>query len=444
MFRNGRLMGVLLLVMSWAFLSFQAVAAEQALPDPKTSGIKGGPVSVLFLQRHRYTDFDETYAKELDELGYQYAKVNANDPLTPEFLKQFNIYVIEQFPAPSAYYAIFGQQMLVFDKNMEMIMANVKQGAGLLVYGALLEINGSVPGFNQRMKSMGMTMKQATVMDRSLGFSTWTCYGVENCYCWTENLAKHPLMEGLKRIYYAAGISRYDDFFLAPPLVGDKSWTPIVKAMKGARVVTPRLLGADGILGWVDEADSQPEPVLASVRTLDKGRIGVVSMDVIYTHAYGYCKPKNGTNIGEHAVGALEGAILKKGDGRVPSDTGALIARMYAWLGAGSAQAGFGGYKTEDKLPTFEAPKYPEELSFKPVIDIDNFKPLPSWKHRTGLPLEINEKKYYPQISDPFVPGDVKFFKALIGAHSEFSDGTGTVEEWAKAAKEAGYDAIVF
>ena len=41
MFRNGRLMGVLLLVMSWSFLSFQAVAAEQPLPDPKTGGLKG-------------------------------------------------------------------------------------------------------------------------------------------------------------------------------------------------------------------------------------------------------------------------------------------------------------------------------------------------------------------------------------------------------------------
>jgi hypothetical protein len=250
-------------------------------------------------------------------------------------------------------------------------------------------------------------------------------------------------MEGLKRIYYAAGISRYDDFFLAPPLVGDKNWTPLVKAMKGARVVTPRLLGADGILGWVDEPNSQPEPVLAAVRPLDKGRVGVLSMDVIYTHAYGYYKPKS-INIGEHAIGALDGAILKKGDGRTPSDTGAFIGRLYAWLGAASAQAGFGGYKTSDTLPVFEVQKYPEELSFKPVIDIDNFKPLPSWKHRTGVTLKINDKPYWPQISDPFIPGEVKFFKALVGAHSEFSDGTGSVEEWAKAAKEAGYDAIVF
>jgi hypothetical protein len=88
-------------------------------------------------------------------------------------------------------------------------------------------------------------------------------------------------------------------------------------------------------------------------------------------------------------------------------------------------------------------PPTDEEKAFTPVLDPDTMLMPTSWRHRP-MPHTVNGVGYYPEFRDPLVQGDIQYFKALVGVHSEYSDGTGSVEEYAAAAKAAGYAMIVF
>ncbi|HOS43035.1 MAG TPA: hypothetical protein PK794_05020, partial [Armatimonadota bacterium] len=417
-----------------AMLGPCAAALAADLPDPKTAGAGGGPLAILFISEE--PQVDAQYAAELADAGFSLTGVSYFTPMTPAFLKKFNLFVIDRLPIANEQNNIFGQRMLQYWANMAVIRQYVAEGAGLLVYSNLADCGGALAGgWNEEMRRYGIQAQQACILDRSLAFSKWRAYG-ENAYGWTENLAKHPVTDGLKRIYYPMANTRWDDCYTAPPLVCDASWTPIVKAMAGARVGTL----VDG--EWLYEPDGAGDLVLAAVRAVGKGRLGAVTINPSYIHRLTYTKLGN-NNYGEMSYGPIDGIILKKGNGEVPSDTGALVSRLYAWLAAPSAAVGFGGYKAGDPIEEIELPLTDEENAFSPVLDPDTMLMPTSWRHRP-MPYRLNGVTYYPEFRDPLVQGDIQFFKALVGAHSEYSDGAGSVEDYAAAAKAAGYSLIVF
>ena len=84
-----------------------------------------------------------------------------------------------------------------------------------------------------------------------------------------------------------------------------------------------------------------------------------------------------------------------------------------------------------------------EEKRFTPTLDFDHLVMPPSWRHRGAL-VKIGENQYYPEVTDPLVTGELQYFKALIGARTKLSDGSGTVADYAAAAKKAGYVLVVF
>ncbi len=415
-------------------LSVAGATGALALPDPRTAGAGGGPLALLYLSSS--PEMDATYTAQLDQEGFAWTAASYWQPLTADFLRRFNIIIIDYLPIAGEEHNTFGQHMLHFWANMDKLARCVEEGAGLLVYANLADNGGGLAaGWNLEMKRWGIQLQQACVLDRSLAFSKWVAYG-ENAYAWTEALAAHPVTEGLKRIYYPTANARWDDCYTAPPLLPDANWTPLVRAMPGARVAT----AVDDY--WVFEPDPPTAPILAAVRSVGQGRVGVLALSPAYTHRLGYRLLAN-NNYGEMSFGKIDGIILTKGNGEVPSDTGTLLSRLYAWLAGDSGAAGFGGYRTGEPLGIEALPPTEDELAFTPVLDPDTMRMPPSWRHRPAS-VTVDGRQYYPEVSDPLVTGELKYFKALVGAHSAFSDGAGTVEDFARAAKEAGYSAIVF
>lgn len=409
-----------------------AVAAD--LPDPKTGGANGGPIAILFLSSE--PQLDDAYVKELTDQGFALTSASYYTALTPAFLKKFNLFVIDRMPYMNEENTLFGRHMLAYWANMAVIKQDVQDGAGLLVYTNLADGGGALAGgWNEQMRPFGIQLQQACILDRSLAFSKWVAYG-ENAYGWTENIVKHPVTDGVTRVYYPMANTRWDDCYTAPPLLCDATWTPIVKAMSGARVGT--LVDRD----WIYAPDTKGDLVLAAVRALGKGRVGVISINPSYVHRLTYIKLAN-NGYGEMSYGPIDGIIMKKGNGQVPSDTGKLVSQMYAWLAAASGAAGFGGYKTGDPLDKVVLPQTDEEKAFTPVLDPDAMLMPTSWRHKPTADT-FNGVAYYPEFRDPIITGDLKFYKALVGVHSEYSDGTGSVEDYVTAAKAAGYAMIVF
>lgn len=421
-------------VLAGVMLALCAAAVAAELPDVKTGGAGGGALSMLFISQE--PQIDEQYAKEMSAQGFQFTGASYFTPMTPAFLKKFNLFVIDRLPISNEQNNIFGQRMLHYWTNMANIRKCVEDGAGLLVYSNLADCGGALAGgWNAEMKRYGIQADQSCVLDRSLAFSKWVAYG-ENAYGWTENIPKHPITAGITRVYYPMANTRWDDCYTAPPLRCDASWTPIVKAMAGARAGT--LVDRD----WVYEPDEKGEFVLAAVRGVGKGRLGVLTINPSYIHRLGYTKLA-GNGYGEMSYGPIDGIILKKGNGQVPSDTGMLVSQLYAWLAGDSAAAGFGGYKTGGAIEQIDIPKTDEEKAFAPVLDPDTMLMPSSWRHRPAM-VKLGDTYYFPEFRDPLVQGDIRYYKALVGAHSEYSDGAGSVEDYAAAAKAAGYSLIVF
>ena len=110
-----------------------------------------------------------------------------------------------------------------------------------------------------------------------------------------------------------------------------------------------------------------------------------------------------------------DGVVLDKGIGGRPSDFGKLFENTLRWLSEPSLKSGsLGGYVQD-----------PKKLV------------CPN--------MRKNPNEYFPQFDsyqNPTPPGNV--YRGLIGARTRYSTGQGTVPEYAKAAKDAGLDFVVF
>lgn len=420
-------------VLALCLCAYAAQGAE--LPEAKTGGAGKGPIAILFLSK--IPQMDPAYARQLTDEGFTYAVGSYYDAYKPEFLRKFNVFVIDYLPQAGQEYDVFGQELLPYRANLNVIWQCAKDGAGVLIYTNQADIGGKLAArWNDEMRRWGIQMRQACIRDPQKNFAKWQDENglFNNAIIWTENLTKHPITAGLHRIYYPSANMRWDDCYTAPPLVGDANWTPLVKAMPGSISATQ----VDG--QWIEEPDKPTDLTLAAVRTTGAGRMGALSIHPTYTHRWGYtANPKDS----EMGYGVVDGITLDKGDGAVPSDTGKMLSTMYRWLAGDSAANGFGGYRTGEALATLPVMRNEIEKTFKPVLDFDTLQMPPSWKH-TAVTVKVGNASYWPEAADPRVPGEIQYFKALIGVHTGLSDGKGSVAEYAAAVKQAGYSCVAF
>lgn len=332
---------------------------------------------------------DKGYETKLKADGIQVACTSYYQTFSYEFLKRFNLIILDKTPLAGATHGIYRPKELHFERNIETIRKYVNAGGGLLVYANLADAGGPrAGGFDNAMKPWGIKVEQSCVIYPESISNPWR---FDNSINWTEKLNQnHPATKGLKRIYFPSAVLRWDDCYAAPPLVCDNNWTPIVETMPGTD--TRNFLRYK----WILNNKTEKTYTLGAVRDIGKGRVGVLSINPIYTHRNGYTL---NPIVSEMCTGPVDGIILDKGDGKISSDTGKMLFNLYNWLGDNSSQ-GFGGYKTGE---TIIAQK------------IVGMKTLPT-----------------------------EYYKFLIGIHSNYSDGKGSVKEYAEAAQKAGYKAIVF
>lgn len=421
----------LALIVAAVFITYLAPGFAQNAAVPAAGG-GGGTLSILFMGTE--PGMDSHYTQELAEAGISFASVSSYEALADGFLKKFNVVVVDKLPFANAENHVFGQKMVPFRQNMDQVWRFAETGGGVLVYANLSDCGGFLcGGWNREMGRWGVRLLQMCVRDPATAFNKFRVYG-DNWYCWTENVVKHPVTEGLRRIYYPSVNGRWDDCYSTPPVVCDTNWTGLVKGMASAKVIT------EVDKEEIEEQEHKGDTTMAAVRSVGKGRLGVLSINPVFTHQLGYTL--NGRN-SECNWGALDGIILKKGDGQVPSDTGALLMNLYRWLAANSAPSGMGGYKTGDPIEKAPVVVNDDIKNFQPQFDVDNLKMPPSWRHSPNL-VKVDGTYYVVEAADPQITGELKFLKALVGVHSQASDGKGSVAEFAAEAKKAGYAMIAF
>ncbi|MHB9133759.1 MAG: hypothetical protein ACYDBB_22065 [Armatimonadota bacterium] len=421
-----------LLVLATMLSILCGVPAMAVLPDPHTSGKGGGSLAILFLSDA--PQMDAQYARELTAAGFSYVMHNYREALSYDFIKKFNLVVIDKYPTRGAEYKVFGQRIVPFLANLQLVWRYAEEGGGVLVYSNQTDGGGGLAGgWNEVMRRWDIQLLQMCVRDHANAFNSFRVYG-NNYYCWTDTITPHPATEGVRRFFYPSVNGRFDDCYTAPPLLCGKAWTPLVKGMPTATVFT------EVDKTEIEETEHKADTTLVAVREAGKGHLGVFSINPAYTHQLGYTL--NGKN-SECNYGVLDGLILSKGDTKTPSDTGKLLMNLYRWLAEPSLQAGFGGYKTGEPVVTIPPTPNPDIENFQPLFDPDNVSMPLSWRHRPEV-VQRDGAWYVVEIRDPLITGELRFFKGLIGVHSAASDGTGSVADYVTAAKQAGYAMVCF
>jgi hypothetical protein len=408
-----------------AGMGFEGISAD-ALPNPSSGGMDGKAIAVLFLRGNVEIGFGQPipinteYVSKLQSLGYVVALARDFNPLTPEYLRQFNVVVWinpSPYSAGSRYFGPDswqgGLHMNTVRENARLLEKYVSEGGGLLINPAIEEIGMPVSeAHNVLLKPYGIETECAQVRDKKHELEFEKISKKYPIYIsWTEAVAKHPVTDGVRRIYYPAYTMRWDDNVTTLPLYPrDPAWIPFVKAMPEAKASWYR--GTPYEDGHWKDADGRETPVIAAGRDFMKGRIAVISICHFHLFYYPY-----GT-VDRHAecyFGAQDGRLMEKGFDGVPGDTAKLLDNIYRWLAAPGGRLSFGGYdeKTGIVLP---------EIPIQPLSNISEV-----WADK-----------------DPMNTGTVRPMKILVGARTVNGGGKGSVKEYANAARMAGVDVVAF
>jgi len=220
--------------------------------------------------------------------------------------------------------------------------------------------------------------------------------GIRWRYSWTTNIATHPATRDVQTVFFPAWPWRADgQKTLYAPRTGE-SWQVLVRGETSA--YSSKTLER-GILEDAPATFASIPPI-AAARDFGKGRAAILALWPNWTF-WGARHP------------SMEGIVWEGGARGIPSDTGKLCLNMLKWLSEPSVKSGVcGGHVTPDPPPV-----RPEKYPPKPV----------DWA-----------KPDFPE-QQP-----LRHFRVLAGARTSYSGGKGSVDAYCRAAKSAGYQAVLF
>jgi hypothetical protein len=210
-----------------------------------------------------------------------------------------------------------------------------------------------------------------------------------------------PVNDGVKQVLTLVGRLGW-----WPPLGIDfsKDWTVVVRFAPSVKGTVPDTL-PERLRAYLPKAPSAGSQPLLAVRQVGAGRMALSGIGTPWS----FDAPE---------VCPTVEATLSEGVNGKKSDWLRVYANTFRWLAEPSQAAGYGGATTPDKVlhPKGGWPDHPP-------IKWDSAEPTPNL-----LPLHDT----MPQL------------RGLVGARTALSSGTGTVADYATAARAAGLDYLVF
>jgi hypothetical protein len=207
----------------------------------------------------------------------------------------------------------------------------------------------------------------------------------------TANIRPHPATEGVKRLYLPKYATQPNPGVEALGL--DENWKVVVA---GHQTAKSYYVGDDNALNLDREGSQKSAPPIAAVRMFGKGRILICNVPNKHTFL----------NYGNRMWPQITESEGDKESGK-PSQGNQLLINALRWLAESAQQVeGFGTHKL--------APIQP--VKFEPSVNWD---------------------------AQSFEKG-AEGVRGILGAHSAYSDGQGTVAEYVKAARAEGLSFIAF
>ncbi|HEY3416992.1 MAG TPA: hypothetical protein VGM23_08930 [Armatimonadota bacterium] len=343
-------------------------------------------------------------------------------PLTWDKLRQYHMVIISALASDYVQNGpVVSNEAAETEKLLDRFL---QEGGGVLYIGQpILTPLAMHDGTNAWLKQYGAQFDWAIVEDPEHTYKTPpTVPWQRPQYLWTTNIAASPITQGVKTLFFP------NDVYYCPqlrPLQVNGDWQVLVRAMPTASAwkLTPTLNA--GIPKKIDGGNTVGAQTLIAVRQVGKGRLALFGADPGPFY-YDLGKP----------VGAQ--VCSMRGDGERPSDWLKLLRNLCVWLSEPAREAGFpGGVK--ERVKTYINPEYGnrEPIDWdRPDIALPDYDIVRLY----GMHAGAWDVKFWREVA----AGYHKPFRFLVGAHTVRSGGHGTVAEWKAAAKQAGFDGIVF
>ncbi|MCX5661986.1 MAG: hypothetical protein NTW19_20090 [Planctomycetota bacterium] len=409
-----------------AFASFLLAPAEH-VGQPTAKAAADEPkkqVSLLILSEK--ADIDPQYQSELAEAGYRLTLKPFTTTLSPAYLRQFGAVILTQFPIAGQQYEPGGESMAAFWRNIDLLHDYLDAGGGVLFEPAANKYpEAHAETCDRVFQRYGLRLLPQQLRDDAR---------TKGQYAEGKVAGGHTINKGVDELLYPIAPMRFTNVPSTSPLLVDKNWKVLARGMDGSGTHRPLDQGKFG-------PELTQERTLFAIRKTGKGLLAASSIHSSYTLTQAYNKgavPIGGSisSIAPSQTGAIDGVVLQGEKNGRRSDWGKLLDNALRFMAANSAENQIG-------IGEVAPPDQPAPIAATPVIDWSTAQPPPTWQHR-ATQAWIGKQAYYDEMPDPLVQGEMKYFKALVGARTAASSGKGTVKEYREAAIKAGYSAIAF
>ena len=347
---------------------------------------------------------DLDYAKELVQAGIEVDYTDNLTEVTWDRVKQYNVLLL--YVTPAAFWAPNPQAEAGF---IETVNRFVQAGGGVFLWAAENNLNRQV--LEPFTEQWGAKLPAENLIETDPERQGTLTQDVQaDPLAYTDTILPSPVSEGVKGIWYPYRPAYNGG--MSGPLLVDDNWTVVVKA---SPTTITKPVDMSKSPSAIPNPFSRPEgtvtaPPLFAIRNVGPGRVALINQWQQFS-------------IGSGTKFIFNREVLDRGVKGKPSDFGRLLQNTFRWLAEPSLQSGtLGGYVTPpDRL---EPPNAKESVK----------------REYAEKPVEYDPAK----LGTVEIPPQRKIYRGLIGAKSAYSSGTGTIAEYAAAAKQAGLDFLIF
>ena len=384
------------------------VLAAMAAASPAVAAKAKGPAVLIDNWGGK---LDHPTMKALQDKGFVVDAIGHHE-LTWERLAKFNVLVLVDFPQIGKVTKNYGGgpgSGPNLKDTLVLVDRFLSAGGGVMVN--LIQHANDVDFYNSARRGLERWGARRPLETISLPASSLAEHPrLHVSYFRTDSVAPSGVSEGVRGVWYPVGGPWC---YWSGPIDVDANWTVVLRAPPGSRTKVIDIGKPKPGLPWYDRPFQRPEgvaePALLAVRDLAPGRVALLHCSTIF-------------HLGSGTSWIHDGAMMNKGLAGRPSDFGRLLENTFRWLGGASLKSGrLGG-------ATVAADRW-----VPPLLRPDARKRYDGHWPRG------------PKVLNPHMPPPATtLWRGLIGARTARSGGTGTVGDYAAAARKKKLSFLIF
>jgi hypothetical protein len=310
--------------------------------------------------------------------------------LNSDQLARFNAVILLDLPEADK-----GGYPKNFARVADVLHEYVEKGGGLFFTAIPSGWNNVMPTINQFLEPWGAKLLDEQVVDPDNVVQS-DAWFQRYPFCWTDNVAPHPITQGVKGTWYPGKAWRADGILTTVAFTASPDWQVLLRGKDSARSVRAK---GDDLVTQPPLSIASAPPIFA-VRQVGKGRVGL--LPIYPSFVTGGCDhPSWNSMVWDGTAKGLR------------SDMKPLFLNAVKWLAEPSLQdARLGGY-----------------IAPKTVVD---YRP----QEQRAIPLDWAQAA--------FAPAQHQDYLALVGMQSNLSGGASTPAAMIDAARAAGYQIAIF